>query len=154
MMASTSGRGRWPADDEFKSAMESGSQYGRKWTREILVRIEEGFGHKENADVSLCTIEHVMPQSLSEDWIKALDSRHLQIHEALLHTFGNLTLSAYNLEMGNQSFADKRLRLKESHLELNRWIAAEERWGEAEIKHRAAKLFSIAAKIWSGPNQS
>lgn len=152
MMANTTGRGRWPADDEFKLAIESGSQYGRKWTREILVRIEEGFGHKELADVSRCTIEHVMPQSLSEGWKKDLGPTWPQIHDALLHTFGNLTLSAYNPEMGNQPFSDKRIRLGESHLELNLSIATQDAWGEAEIKSRANKLFSIAAKIWAGPN--
>src|SRR5262249_416016 len=99
MMAGTTGRSRWPLDTEVKPALETGSQYGRKWTRQILIRLEKGFQHKEPANLDLCTIEHVMPQTLNDNWNALLGVDVRGIHTRLLHTFGNLTLSAYNTEL-------------------------------------------------------
>lgn len=151
LISGTSGRGRWPTDDELKPAFLLGSQYGRKWTRQILIKLEEGFQHREAADLSQCTIEHVMPQRLNESWISDLGTDYASIHDRLLHTFGNLTLSAYNAELGNQSFSEKRTRLAASHLELNREIATQTQWSEPQILKRAESLFQLARTLWPGP---
>jgi Protein of unknown function (DUF1524) len=34
-----------------------------------------------------------------------------QIHDALLHTLGNLTLTGYNMELSNSPFETKRVEL-------------------------------------------
>ena len=151
LIAGTTGRGQWPSNEQLLPAMETGSQYGRKWTRQILKRIEEGFGHKEPAAMDSCTVEHIMPQTLSDSWITALGDNYATIHQKWIHTFGNLTLSAYNPELGNQPFSEKRRRLNDSHLELNRMIAVEQTWGETQIRTRAGYLFDIAKKMWPGP---
>ena len=153
MIAGTTGKGRWPGDDELKPAIQLGSQYGRKWTRQILMRIEEGFGHKEPADLEKCTIEHVMPQKITDAWRDELGVNYTEVHEKLLHTFGNLTLSAYNAELSNQAFSDKRQRLKESHLDMNRWISERKTWDDVKILERADYLFAMARKLWPGPDR-
>ncbi|GAA4056271.1 HNH endonuclease family protein [Nonomuraea soli] len=58
-------------------------------------------------------------------------------HRQFVHTLGNLTLSGYNSELGNSSFATKRRQLGQSGLLMNQEIAARERWGKAEILARA-----------------
>ena len=70
------------------------------------------------------TIEHIIPQNsqLSPDWIDDLGSEWKEIQKKYPHTIGNLTLTTYNPEMGDSSFA-KKLNMeggfKESALRLN-----------------------------------
>jgi hypothetical protein len=97
------------------------------------------------------TIEHVLPQTLTEMWRLELGSDADQIHGELADTLGNLTLTAYNSEMGNLSFAEKKERLATSHIELNRWIYEQQRWTDAEIMARAELLVARALEIWPRP---
>jgi alkylated DNA nucleotide flippase Atl1 len=65
---------------------------------------------------------------------------------------GNLTLTGYNPELSNNSFAIKRQLLRDSNLELNRPIAQTEHWGPSEIMERADDLAERASLIWPGPD--
>lgn len=80
-----------------------------------------------------------------------LGTNYADIHQRLLHTFGNLTLTGYNSELGNLSFPENKLRLSNSHIELNRWICEQEIWNESVILSRGLMLADIAAKLWIGP---
>ena len=73
-------------------------------------------------DLSLATIEHVLPQTLTDSWGWELGNDSERIHAELVHTLGNLTLTGYNTELSNLSFIDKKAKLANSHIELNRWI--------------------------------
>jgi hypothetical protein len=154
-MASGSGNTRWPNDATFKNAIQTIEQYGRsrKATRHVLVSIERGFHHKEPADLASATIEHVMPQELSPDWREMLGVRCDDVHESLLHTFGNLTLTAYNSELGNLSFDIKRQKLSTSHIELNRWICSQTEWNKQIIEYRSELLAEAALELWLGPER-
>ncbi|MEO3777267.1 DUF1524 domain-containing protein [Micromonospora sp. B11E3] len=44
------------------------------------------------------------------------------MHEALLHTLGNLTLTGYKPELGNKPFAAKRAELEKSGIRLSQKI--------------------------------
>ena len=54
------------------------------------------------------SIEHIMPQTLTEEWKVNLGHDWLEIHQLYLHTIGNLTLTGYNSEIRNSSFIKKR----------------------------------------------
>jgi hypothetical protein len=73
------------------------------------------------------------------------------IHRRLLHVLGNLTLSAYNPELGNVPFAEKRQRYATSNLRLNREIAQEVEWTSAQIEKRGRALAEQSLSIWPGP---
>ena len=151
-LSAFSGTSRFPKDAEFSSAFVKQPQYdGRATTRFILCRIEESFGHKESVDLSKATIEHVMPQTLSQKWIEELGSEATEIHSRLLHTFGNLTLTGYNPELGNLSFSEKKVKLETTHIELNRQLLEQGSWGAIEIEERAERLLLIANEIWMSP---
>jgi uncharacterized protein with ParB-like and HNH nuclease domain len=144
---------RFPNDSEFTDAFMSQRQYGRGATRFILYRLEESFGHKETVDpTKWITIEHFLPQTLSEEWVQELNGDANAIHAALVDTFGNLTLTGYNSELGNMSFADKKAKLSNTHIELTRWILEQGHWGEAQIRERGLDLASRAKSMWKGPN--
>jgi hypothetical protein len=128
-------------------------QYGKKCTRHILVSLEGSFGHREAATLTGATIEHVLPQTITDAWRAELGPDHAAAHGELTDTLGNLTLSAYNAELGNLPFADKKPRFAASHIELNRWICGQERWRRAEIEERARMLVNRALGLWPRPAQ-
>lgn len=155
----------WPTDDELRDAIRGRNFYwsGRQSQRMfVLRRLEESYPSKERADLYApeLTIEHVMPQTLTEGWLAAVaedaepDDDPADLAQRLLHTLGNLTLSGYNEKLSNSEFAVKRHQLGQSNLELNRPIASEERWGPRQILARADDLAVRAAGIWPGPDES
>ncbi|GBO55366.1 hypothetical protein APA_3416 [Pseudanabaena sp. lw0831] len=151
VMSSGSGGRRFPRDVEFTEAFLKQPQYGRSTTRFILCRLEKSFNNKEMIDLTNAgvTIEHVLPQKLSPEWQQELGAEAEEIHAALLHTFGNLTLTAYNSELSNLPFTDKKDELKRSHIDLNQWVLEQANWRAAEIEERAKSLLIRALKIWS-----
>src|SRR5690606_8965398 len=89
-----------PRDDEFRDRLESARLYGggerREKTLIILGRLEAAMDHKEQVDTRALTIEHVMPQTLTDWWKIHLGDDWEEDHGQLLHTLGNLTLTNYN----------------------------------------------------------
>jgi hypothetical protein len=114
----------------------------------LLEELEESFAHKEPVDPTTATIEHIMPQTLTDDWREMLGDRHAQLHEKWLDTLGNLTLTGYNPELGNLSFGLKQSKLANTHFELSRELLSLERWDAVAISERGARLASKAVARW------
>jgi uncharacterized protein with ParB-like and HNH nuclease domain len=148
LMTSGTGGRRFPKDIEFDLAFLNHPQYGRSNTRFILCRLEKSFGNREIVDLSTTTIEHILPQSLSPQWKQDLGEAAEETHAKLVHTFGNLTLTAYNAELGNLPFLQKKAKLKNTNIELSRSVLEQEHWRSTEIQNRAANLLLRAKKIW------
>ena len=147
-LSSFSGSGRFPKDAEFATAFMTQPQYPRGITRFILCRLEKSFNHKETVDLSTVTIEHIMPQTLNEEWKNELGSEPEKVHTRLIDTFGNLTLTGYNSQLSNLPFLEKKTKLENTHIELNRWVLQQTNWQTTEIEERAKNLLTIANKIW------
>ncbi|MEU0949120.1 DUF262 domain-containing protein [Streptomyces canus] len=152
----------WPADDELREKIRKAPfyQFGRPQQRKmVLQRLEESYEHPEPVDFAAAqlTIEHVMPQSPGDEWLRMLgedvaDGERVEdLHSRLQHTLGNLTLTAVNSELSNHPFERKQGLLQGSHLEMNRRIAATERWGAKEIFARADELADRAVALWPAP---
>ncbi|MCG8316478.1 MAG: DUF262 domain-containing protein [Pseudomonadales bacterium] len=146
---------RFPGDDEFKDRLMHRNLYSFN-RRSYWLRRFENFGRKERVTVQDYTIEHIMPQNenLSPEWQRDLGSEWQQVHAQYLHTLGNLTLTGYNSEYSDKSFAEKRDMtggFRFSPLRLNEGLAESESWNEIEIVKRAEKLSDRALSIWSMP---
>jgi hypothetical protein len=150
-MSSGGGGRRFPSDAEFSDAFKNQPQYGRGATRFVLCHLEQSFEHKELVDLASTTIEHVLPQTLTEAWTAELGGDAREVHAKLGNTFGNLTLTGYNAELSNLSFFEKKEQLRSTHIELNRWILEQEYWRASEIGERAGVLLSTAKNLWIGP---
>jgi hypothetical protein len=145
---------RWPTDDEFRQSIQRYPLYTDSrpdQRRLILETFEKSFGHKEEPDLAGLTIEHVMPQSITDAWRERLGPEASRVHAKLLHVLGNLTLTGYNPELSNSSWAEKRVLLRESHLEMNKQIANHDEWREAEITQRGSDMAELAVNLWAGP---
>ncbi|WP_333742825.1 GmrSD restriction endonuclease domain-containing protein [Streptomyces ardesiacus] len=152
----------WPDDAELRDKIRKAPfyQYGRPQQRKlVLQRLEESYGHPEPVDFAAAqlTVEHVMPQSPGDVWLHALeeeaadDETAEELHARFQHTLGNLTLTAVNSELSNHPFERKQDLLRGSHLEMNRRIAATERWSVREILARADELADRAIALWPAP---
>lgn len=113
----------YPNDDEFHRQLMNGSLYApgerATKTRLILESLELAYRHKEQVVLDEhITIEHVMPQNITEWWKEHLGEDYQIDHEGCLHTLGNLTLTGYNSELSNLSFYHKKPRLVASKFEL------------------------------------
>jgi hypothetical protein len=115
----------------------------------MLIALEESFEHKEAVSTSTATIEHIMPQTLSAAWKTSLGADHAAVHEKWLDTLGNLTLTGYNSELGNEPFDAKKAQLKNTHFELSRGLLEKPSWGAEEIRTRGQSLASAAVTRWS-----
>lgn len=155
-------RRAWPTDDELLDAILAKPfyHYGRANQRMfVLRRLEESYDHPEPIDFAAAklTIEHVLPQTPGPEWLAVLaedagaDEDPLDLHARIKHTLGNLTLTAQNSKLSNQPFQRKKDLFDYSHLELNRRIAATERWGAAEIEQRGRELAEAAIELWPAP---
>ena len=144
------GQRRMPDASEFESALMKKNLYGDNILRYLLEAIER-YDSKEVVDFATLQIEHIMPQTLSEEWKKELGDNHELLHQKYVDTMGNLTLTGYNPEYSNKTFLEKRdmeKGFKESKLKINSNLAKLDKWTEQEITNRAEELASIAVKIW------
>ena len=159
-----SGRRRyWPTDDEMRRSVRSRPFYwiGRSPQRMfVLRRLEESYGAAEPVDFSHAhlTIEHVLPQSPTPEWLALLEpdvtdvAGPQELHDLLVHTLGNLTLTAENSKLSNSPFQRKQDILNASALVMNRRIAETESWGKQQILQRADDLAERAISLWPAPS--
>ncbi|GAA8176822.1 hypothetical protein HpDR147_16090 [Helicobacter pylori] len=146
--------GKFPKDSEFKDSFITIDFYRFKKKEYFLERLEN-FDTKELVNTKEYTIEHIMPQTLTEEWERDLGENFQAIHDKYLHTIGNLTLTGYNPEYSNKSFQEKQGMeggFKDSPLRLNQSLKDLESFGEEQIKKRANDLADWALKIWTYPN--
>lgn len=155
------GSGAFPTDQEFVDALTtrdfyhiSAAQRNYFWdslengasndVRDIAAALRKGS----------ISIEHVMPQTLSPQWIEALGPDHLRIHETWLNRLGNLTVTGYNSSYSNALFAVKRDRdkgFRDSPYRLNHLLRDSEQWGEEELVKRSEVLSQNALACWPTP---
>ncbi|MEV8027091.1 DUF4268 domain-containing protein [Cellulosimicrobium funkei] len=157
------GRKYYATDKQVREAAATVPFYwqGRAAQKKLILQwVEESYGSKEPIDPTKLTIEHVLPQTLTEavrDTFAAglpADADITYEHERVVHTLGNLTLSGYNSELSNKAFDAKRLMLAESGLRLNQEVAAHKTWGRNEILARGAALAEKIIELWPGPDET
>lgn len=146
---------RFPFDEEFQRDIQKRDLYNFR-SRSYWLRRFENFGRKERVAVDEYTIEHIMPQNevVPKSWREALGDDWKRIHETWLHTLGNLTLTGYNSEYSDKSFAEKRDMeggFAQSPLKVNADLGTLSEWNEVAIKARAERMAEAAVKVWSPP---
>ena len=142
----------YPKDSNFLERLKDAKLYGsgerNDRTKLILESIEESFNHKEHIDFSNITIEHVMPQTLTNWWQEHLGEDWETTYDLYLDTLGNLTLTGYNPELSNSDFQSKCDYYKNSNIQLNKYFNDLERWDRDAIELRTMALIEKALKIW------
>jgi uncharacterized protein with ParB-like and HNH nuclease domain len=142
----------YPSNEELQTAIASYPVYGSgsrlASTKLVLERIEALVNNRELVDVSQASIEHVMPQTLTDWWRNHLGDNCEVTHAAKLHVLGNLTLTAYNPTLSNKSYPEKRDIFVKSNFRLNRYFDTVTQWKDEDINARAAYMTDAVLKIW------
>lgn len=153
------GSSRFPNDKDFKNGLIIKDVYSFKFKNKLFLfeNLEKYNNKKEYLDFEdkikskELSIEHIMPQTLTESWKKELGLDYKEIHETFLNKLGNLTITCYNSELSNKSFKEKREKYKESNISITRDILEFDVFNQDNIKKRSDNLSDIALKIWEYP---
>lgn len=136
---------RLPNDVEVAERLKALDFYNdiKKYSKFILGKIEENNTKVAvNFRDSKISIEHVMPQTLTNSWKEELGNEFETVHKQYLNNIGNLILTEFNGEIGNKSFADKKEKLKTSSLNFRLDIVNRSSWNEADIKAHGVKMIN------------
>ena len=152
----------FPKDDEVKEDFATRQVYKMPTNlRMFILERMENRDSKECHDVvkqlteKTISIEHIMPQTLSDKWKDALGEEWERIHQQYLHTMANLTLTGYNSQYSNLTFIEKRDMEKgfnDSAFRLNNYVKSCSQWTETEMLQRQHDLLEVFMRLWPMPS--
>lgn len=153
-MASTSGS-YMPTDKQMMELLLNANVYKRPALRIVLDRLEL-YNNPAPVNLNNLSIEHLMPQTPTEEWLEELDT-DMETYLENLHRLGNLTLAAKkdNSKMSNLMWGYKNEVLKETaHLKLNLELMKIDKWDMAKIDIRTKELIEKICTIYPYPDVS
>lgn len=147
----------WVDDQNFEDAFLTKELYNRNepsFCQHILQEIDKRLQpHGEYPDyTTIPTIEHVLPQSVSQHWQTYLGTEALDVNlTRLTNTLGNLSLNSQpaNSTWGQKPFAEKQQLYNPSSALARDIKERPEPWNIAAIQKRSADLAKTALKIWN-----
>ena len=140
-----------PDDEQLRNFLEYANVYTlRLPLRVIFDKIET---HNNPAPVNLkkLSVEHLMPQTPTPEWLSVLGNIDVNTYERNLHRLGNLTLATKvdNSKMKNKPWEYKKAILADTaHLTINQEILSKEQWTLAEIDERTEKLINQIIELY------
>ena len=151
VFASIQYRQRYPNNQEIKNELLHSPFYHLPSRLKKMV-LEKLCNYKSKEKIVIdgnITIEHIMPQELTEKWKRELGGNWQDVYYTYVHTIGNLTLTGYNTEHRNKPFSDKKKLMKEySNIPLNKYFEDIESWGETEIYNRCIHMIDLFNKVF------
>ena len=147
---------RMPTDSEFRQALLGENLYRPAWRCKYLLAGLENYNHpKDPRSFSEYTIEHIMPQNAMAhaEWCNMLAD--LDRFPLLVNSLGNLTLTAYNSELSDGTFEQKKNRAvggyDSEYLSISAELHDALQWDEQKIAQRGARLADLALQVWVRP---
>lgn len=141
-----------PNDKQMAELLYNANVYKRPALRIVLDRLELDH-NPAPVDLSALSVEHLMPQTPTEEWIEELNV-DMETYLENLHRLGNLTLATKpdNSRMGNLMWEYKNEVLKDTaHLTLNMEIIPIEKWDIEQIDKRTRGLIERICKLYPYP---
>lgn len=152
---------RFPEDDEFEEQLLTRNMYAFRKCLYVLNGLENASHPKNPTNFfdGCYSIEHIMPQNAlaHDEWVDVLGGPEEApaTHTAWLHRLGNLTVTAYNSELSDGSFADKKGRMvggyENDAIALSAEVVTLDRWDADAIDKRNRTLSTKALKAWPKP---
>jgi len=108
-------------------------------------------------DINEIETEHIMPQTLSEQWIDDLQKQTgkdknqiTALHEEMLNHIGNLTIikETWNRSMSNRVFAQKQTDYIKSEFSITKKLQKDNQWAFDDIESRSKRFSEKAVEIW------
>jgi hypothetical protein len=155
------------SNQDFTEQLRTKRLYGPGVTRRRLLYLLERIENSQHklgkfSFTKNCTIEHIIPQTLSAEWLEELAEAQpkltkqqiLSLHEANLHTLGNLTVlvgtdqpltSNYRFEKKVEIYRDLE---GGKPTFLNSYFDKHKSWGLNKVETRGKQLADIAKDLW------
>ena len=150
-IAGTSGS-YMPTDKQMMEMLFKANVYKRPALRIVLERLELD-NNPAPVDLSVLSVEHLMPQTATEEWLEELDT-DMETYLDNIHRLGNLTLATKsdNSKMSNLKWEYKNAILKDTaHLTLNMELISIEKWDLSRINERTAVLIEKICAVYPYP---
>ena len=145
--------GRFPDDDEFENSLEK--YVNTSYAKALLYKLEYKLVKNIEVDIRKVTVEHLMPQTLSNEWKSYLggEKKALLIHNTYLNNIGNLALLSrpMNSENSNSIWDKKKKNINESQFTLTNSIDKTIKWDEDAISSRCEYITTIAINNITAP---
>lgn len=150
---------RFPTDVEFERALKARDSYHFKKAFHLLSRLENSYHPKDQRDFASgnYTIEHILPQNAlaHDDWVRMLGNDYVADFEECINNIGNLTLTAYNSELSDGSFAEKKARsaggYNNEFISISSDLREADSWNAESVRRRADALIKQAVVVWGMP---
>lgn len=142
--------GRFPTDDEFKKSLMQSNEKNYKYARAVLLGIEYNESTRPPVEFEDVTIEHLMPQTLSDTWKQNLGGKDKaeEIYETYLNCIGNLTplSQSCNSKISNLPWNQKKDKIDFTGFAVSDSVKNISDWNESEIIKRNKDLAERACK--------
>ena len=156
LLTETAKATRMPTDEQFRQALLGEDLYRPAPRCKYLLAGLENHSHpKDPRSFSEYTIEHIMPQNAMAhaEWRNMLaDPDRFPL---LVNSLGNLTLTAYNSELSDGTFEQKKNRAiggyDSEYLSISAELHDASQWNEQAIAQRGTRLADLALQVWARP---
>ena len=136
-----------PTDENLRDYLSKNNAYILECTRNVLDRIEHN-NNPAQVDLSKLSVEHILPQTPTEYWLKQVPSEE---YDKYVNLIGNLTLAAIpdNSRMHNDDWERKKsVLLNTKHLKLNSEILERKIWNSDAIVERTEDIIKQIIEIY------
>ncbi|MBQ6270491.1 MAG: DUF4357 domain-containing protein [Clostridiales bacterium] len=143
-----------PTDVQMRDTIETANMYALRVILRIFFDKLEMNNNPAPVDLSTLSVEHIMPQSMPNSWLKELDIDE-ETYQFNLNRLGNLTLAAKpdNSAMGDKPWEYKNKILKStSHLKINEEILQVDKWTIDRINERTTALIEKMIELYPYPS--
>ncbi len=139
-----------PTDDEIRNYLATANVYNNRVTLRVIFDKIETHDNPAPVDLSKLSVEHLMPQTATKEWLEALET-DAETYEKNLHRLGNLTLATRvdNSKMKNKPWEFKKAILSDtSHLIMNKKILEKDSWTLKDIDDRNKELIEQIIELY------
>lgn len=149
------GERNYPSDNRLRQRLAWNRLYSTGKSKRIAF-VFESLNRTFDSDIALAgaaTIEHIMPQRLSNEWREHLGESWQDVHREFLHTIGNLTIVTQDWntrKLSNKPFSEKSKALANHGIHLNSRYFCDTvaSWDADAISKRANFLADLIVKVW------
>lgn len=137
----------YPKDKEFHSAFANKTLPSRQSSKKIHYLLRTIEGHLTQGDVppETLTVEHILPYSPDSAW---QDYFGTVTYNDFIDCLGNMALLPRNQNMGQESYAEKKMLLKSTPYKINQHIASYDSWDADAVLNHQKWLANQAKAIW------
>ena len=139
-----------PTDRDLREYIKSANMYELRSPVKAFFCKWELEGNNAPVNLSTLSIEHLIPQTSTVEWLEKLAVSQEE-YEEKIHRLGNLTLAAKidNSKMGNKNWEYKKKQLSQTeHLRINKEILQKDFWTIKDIDTRTDSLIEEIIRLY------